>query len=124
MRGSASGVVSQTLEVPERLFLSSPSIAGQGFMQTQATERYQIPSYLAPQEFDRAMGLLATASCETKGEETVRVPAGEFRARHVVRKTDRETSEWWVHSQLGVPVRFGEVSVCVDRYSPPDRSSN
>lgn len=105
MRGSASGVVSQTLEVPERLFLSSPSIASQGFVQAQETDRYQIPSYLAPQEFDRAMGLLATATCETKGEETVQVPAGEFRTRHVVRKTDRETSEWWVHPKLGVPVK-------------------
>jgi len=105
MRGSVSGVVSQTLEVPEHLFLSSPSIAAQGFVQAQETDRYQISSYFAPQEFDKAMGMLATASCETKGEETVRVPAGEFRARHVVRKTDRETSEWWVHSKLGVPVK-------------------
>lgn len=105
MRGSASGVVSQTLEVPERLFLSSPSIAGQGFMQAQESDSYQIPSYIAPQEFDRTMGLLAIASCETKGEETVRVPAGEFRARHVVRKTDAEISEWWVHPKLGIPVK-------------------
>jgi len=105
MRGSASGVVSQTLEVPERLFLSSPAIAGQGFIQAQESDRYQIPSYLAPQEFDRAMGVLATASCETKGEETVKVPAGEFRARHIVRKTDRETSEFWLHSQLAVPLK-------------------
>lgn len=105
MRGSVSGVVSQTLEVPEHLFLSSPSIAAQGFVQAQETDRYQISSYFAPQEFDKAMGMLATASCETKGEETVRVPAGEFRARHVVRKTDRETSEWWVHSKLGIPVK-------------------
>jgi len=105
MRGSVSGVVSQTLEVPERLFLSSPAIAGQGFAQSEATDRYQIPSYLAPLEFDRAVGTLASVSCETKGEETVRVPAGEFRARHVVRKTDRETSEWWVHSTLGIPVK-------------------
>jgi thiol-disulfide isomerase/thioredoxin len=105
MRGSVSGVVSQTLEVPERFFLSSPAIAGQGFVQSEETDRYQICSYLAPQEFDKAMGTVATASCETKGEETVRVPAGEFRTRHVIRKTDKETSEWWLHSKLGVPVR-------------------
>jgi thiol-disulfide isomerase/thioredoxin len=104
MRGSVSGVVSQTLEVPERLFLSSPAIAAQGFVQQQESERYQISSYLAPQEFDKTMGMLATASCETKGEETARVPAGEFRARHVIRKTDKETSEWWLHSKLGIPV--------------------
>ena len=105
MRGSASGVVSQTLEVPERLFLSSPSIAGQGFVQSQETENYQISSYLAPQEFDKAMGVLGTTSCQAKGEETVKVPAGEFGARHIVRKYDRDVSEWWVHSQLGIPVK-------------------
>jgi len=105
MRGSVSGVVSQTLEVPDPIFLSSPSIAGQGFIQSQETDRYQISSYLAPQEFDKAMGVLATTSCEAMGEETVHVPAGEFRARHVIRKTDKEISEWWVHSKLGVPVR-------------------
>ena len=81
------------------------SVAGQGFIQSQETDRYQISSYLAPQEFDRAMGTLATTSCEAKSEETVRVPAGEFRARHVIRKTDKEISEWWLHPKLGVPVR-------------------
>ena len=105
MRGSVSGVVSQTLEVPERLFLSSPAIAAQGFVQPQESERYQISNYLAPQGFDQAMGMLTTAICETKGEETARVPAGEFRARHVTRKTDTETSEWWLHSKLGIPVK-------------------
>ena len=105
MRGSVSGVISQTLEVPEHLFLSSPAIAAQGFAQAEASDHYQVTSYLAPQEFDKAMGVLATASCETKGEETVHVPAGEFRARHVKRKTDSETSEWWMHSKLGIPVK-------------------
>jgi thiol-disulfide isomerase/thioredoxin len=105
MRGSASGVVSQTLEIPDRVFLSSPSIAGQGFVQTGETDHYQISSYTAPMEFDRAMGVLAAASCDAKGEETVRVPAGEFRARHIVRKIDRETSEWWLHPKLGIPVK-------------------
>ena len=105
LRGNVSGVISQTLEVPERLFLSSPAIAAQGFVQSPVTDRYQISSYVAPQEFDRAMGVLATATCETKGEEAVRVPAGEFRARHSTRKTVRETSEWWLHPKLGIPVR-------------------
>src|SRR4030095_4937951 len=105
MRGSASGVVSQTLEIPERVFLSSPSIAGQGFVQVEETDRYQISSYVAPMEFDKAMGVLAAANCQAKGEETVRVPAGEFRARHVGRKTERETAEWWLHSKLGIPVK-------------------
>jgi len=51
------------------------------------------------------MGTLLIVSCETKGEETVRVPAGEFRAGHIMRTTTTETSEWWFHSKLGIPVR-------------------
>ncbi|MEK6405502.1 MAG: hypothetical protein AABN34_00920 [Acidobacteriota bacterium] len=105
MRGSVSGVISQTLEVPQRFFLSSPSIAAQGFVQPQDGDRYQISSYATPLEFDKALGTLASVSFENKGEETVRVPAGEFRARHVIRKTGSETSELWVHSTLGIPVR-------------------
>jgi hypothetical protein len=105
MRGNVSGVVSQTLEVPELLFLSSPAIAGQGFVQQQDANSLRVSSYVAPNSFDGAMGMLTSTLCEAKGEETVRVPAGEFRARHVVRKTDKETSEWWFHSQLGVPLK-------------------
>ena len=105
MRGSVSGVISQTVEVPQRFFLSSPSIAAQGFAQAQGGDRYQTPGYFAPREFDRAMGTLLVVSCEAKGEETVRVPAGEFRAGHITRTTNAETSDWWFHSKLGIPVR-------------------
>lgn len=105
MRGSVSGVISQTLEVPQRFFLSSPSIAAQGLGRLTDSDRYPIPSYVTPPEFDKTMGTLATVSYEAKGEETVRTPAGEFRARHLIRKTDKETSEWWLHSKLGIPVK-------------------
>jgi hypothetical protein len=111
MRGNVSGVVSQTLEVPERLFLSSPAIAGQGFVQQQDGDSFRVSSYVAPNNFDGAMGMLTSTLCEAKGEETVRIPAGEFRGRHVVRKTDKETSDWWFHSELGIPLkaRIGNV---------------
>ena len=105
MRGNVSGVISQTLEVPERLFLSSPAIAGQGFVQQQEGDSFNVTSYVAPSNFDGAMGMLASTLCEAKGEETVSVPAGQFRGRHVVRKTDMQTSEWWFHSQLGIPIK-------------------
>lgn len=105
MRGSVSGVISQTIEVPERFFFSSSAIAAQGFVQSPAGDRYQISSYVAPRDFETAMGTLATVSCESKAEETVRVPAGEFRARHLARRIDKETSEWWLHAQLAVPVK-------------------
>jgi hypothetical protein len=51
------------------------------------------------------MGTILVVSCEAKGEETVRVPAGEFRAGHITKKTKTGTSDWWYHSKLGIPVR-------------------
>jgi len=105
MRGNVSGVVSQTLEVPERLFLSSPAIAGQGLVQQQEGDSFNVTSYVAPNNFDGAMGMLASTQCDAKGEETVSVPAGEFRGRHVFRRTDKQVSEWWFHSQLGIPLK-------------------
>jgi thiol-disulfide isomerase/thioredoxin len=104
-RGSVSGVIAQTLELPPQFFLSSPAIAAQGFMQLVAGDRYQISSYLTPGDLNRPSGALAAMNCESRAEETIRVPAGEFRARHVSRKTDKETSEWWLHASLGIPLR-------------------
>lgn len=103
MRGSASGVILQTIEVPERFFLSSPAIAAQGLVQLPETGRYS--SYLTPLEFEKSMGTLAAVSCEVTGEETLRVPAGEFRSPHVVRKTDKDRSEWWLHPKLAIPCK-------------------
>ena len=105
MRGSVSGIILQTIEVPDRIYFSSPAIATAGFAQAAESDRYEISSYLLPREFEKALGTLATADFETGGEETVRVPVGEFRARRVTRKTDKETSEWWLHPKLGIPVK-------------------
>jgi hypothetical protein len=72
-------------------------------------QAYQAACYVAPAEFDSAMGTLAAIKLESKGDEAVRVPAGEFRARHVVRKADKGASHLWLHPQLNVPVR-GEIN--------------
>lgn len=105
MRGSVSGVISQTLEVPEQFFLSSPAVAAAGFVQLPERDRLQISGYVTPEPFDQAMGTLETISREAKGEETLRVPAGEFRARHIIQKTGRGTSDLWLDSKLGIPVK-------------------
>jgi hypothetical protein len=104
-RGSVTGVISQTLEIPERVFLCSPAIASQGIIQGPEADRYQISDYLAPQDFETAMGALATTNCESKGEEDVSLPGGKFHARHVVRKTNDAISEWWLESKLGIPLK-------------------
>ncbi|HJZ69212.1 MAG TPA: thioredoxin family protein [Blastocatellia bacterium] len=104
-RGSVSGVITQTLELPQQFFLWSPAVAAQGYMQSVAGDRYQLSTYLTSGDFNKPSGTLAAMNCEARGEETIRVPAGEFRARHVTRKTDKETSEWWLHASLEIPVR-------------------
>jgi hypothetical protein len=105
MRGNVTGVVSQTLEIPERLFFCSPAIASRGIIQGPEADRYQISDYLAPQDFETAMGALTTTNCESKGEEELTVTSGKFHARHVMRKTNNETSEWWLESKLGIPLK-------------------
>jgi hypothetical protein len=104
MRGSISGVVKQTLEVPNQLAVSSPSVAAEGLFSAQMNQG-QIASYFVPRDFVNTTGTLGKASNEAKGDEAVKVPAGEFRARHLIRRAGQETSEWWLHSQLGIPVR-------------------
>lgn len=75
----------------------------------KSAETYKAACYLAPAEFDSAMGTLATMSIESQGDDAVRVPTGEVRARHFICKTDKGVSHLWLHPQLNVPVR-GEFS--------------
>jgi len=104
MRGSVSGVISQTIEVPDGFCLSSPSMAAEGLRGASGDQK-SLMVYFAPADFDHALGTLEALSYESKGEETVRTPAGEFRARHVNIKTDKGASESWFHLQLPIPVR-------------------
>lgn len=104
-RGSVSGVISQTLEVPAQFFLSSPAAAAQGFVQSSNAGNYQISTYPTPLDFDNATAMLSPAACDTGNEETVKVPAGEFRIRHIKRRMGKEVSEWWVDVKLGIPVK-------------------
>lgn len=107
MRGSVSGVISQTIEVPDGFCLSSPSLAAEGLRlaQKNSGDQKSLMLYFAPDDFDNALGTLTALSYESKGEETVRVPAGEFRARHVNSKTDKGMSESWFHPRLPIPLR-------------------
>ncbi|MBI3650317.1 MAG: thioredoxin family protein [Acidobacteria bacterium] len=104
MRGSTSGVVKQTLEVPSQLAVSSPSVAAEGLFSAQVKQG-EIVGYVVPRDFVNTTGTLLQTSNETQNDETVKTPAGEFRTQHLLRKSAQETSEWWLHSQLGIPVR-------------------
>jgi hypothetical protein len=104
MRGSVSGVVKQTLEVPAQLAVSAPCIAAEGWMSAQVSQG-QVTAYFVPREFISTTGTLDKISNQTVADENVKTPAGEFRAQYVIRTTGKENSEWWIHPQLGVPVR-------------------
>ncbi|HEX5731948.1 MAG TPA: thioredoxin family protein [Blastocatellia bacterium] len=108
LRGNQPGVIEQTLSVPEQLAFVSPAVAaeGWGWMQIAATkDQKQITSYFAPRGYAETVGALRSASYEVKGEEAVRVGGRELRAKHLLRKAERESSEWWLHPELMIPVR-------------------
>lgn len=104
MRGNTSGTVKQTLEIPRQIAVLSPSVAAAGWLCAQ-TPSGDILTYVVPREFVNATGTLARSSNTMKSDETVKTPAGEYRARHLVSIFGAELSDWWLHAQLGVPVR-------------------
>jgi hypothetical protein len=98
-RGSDAGVMDQTLGVPAKVAFQSPAAASRGF-------GADVPAaYVANEDFAGRLGVLCTERCEEKELETVSVPAGEFRARRIVRSGENGTSEWWIHPDLGIPVK-------------------
>jgi hypothetical protein len=68
-------------------------------------DQRQITSYFAPRGYSETVGVLRAASYEVKGDEAVRVGGQELRAIHLLRKADRESSEWWLHPEIMIPVR-------------------
>jgi hypothetical protein len=64
-----------------------------------------MPTYIAPPAPDATIGLLGSATYEVKGEQMLGVRGGEFQVKHVTRKLGAEVSEYWLHKEIGVPVR-------------------
>lgn len=106
LRGNDSGVIEQTLSVPERYAFTSQAVAAEGWGWTEdAKAGGASVRYVAPLRLDTTVGTLQQVSVEAKGDEQVRVPAGEFRSRHFVRRAGGEQSDWWMHADLNIPVR-------------------
>jgi hypothetical protein len=108
MRGSNSGVVAQTIEVPRRFYLSTPAMASEGWAFSTSSDSKapdQRTAYISPFEFDKAMGTLAPASAEFVGDETVKTNPGEFPTRHFKLRLEQDVCDYWVHKQLGIPLR-------------------
>lgn len=108
MRGGVSGVVAQTVEVPQHWFLSTPAMASEGWTfgtMIDGKRNSELTGYIAPFEFDKAMGTLVHAAAEFIGEENIKTGAGEFSARHYKLRIERETCDYWLHTQFGIPLR-------------------
>jgi hypothetical protein len=108
MRGSVSGVIAQTIEVPQRYFLSTPAMASEGWAFDTSSEgkgKSQLTGYIAPFEFDKAMGTLVRGTADFVGDENLKTRAGDFPVRHFKLRMEQGTCDYWLHSQLGIPLR-------------------
>jgi len=107
MTGNA-GVSDQTTSFPLRSAFSSPAIAGEEWGWVAATEAKSdapVMTYFALSGIDSPGGFVDNVAYESKGEQTIHVPAGEFRVVPVVQKTKTESREWYASAQLGIPIK-------------------
>ncbi|HLG14609.1 MAG TPA: thioredoxin family protein [Blastocatellia bacterium] len=106
VRGNVSGVIQQTIDVPEGVPFVSPAVATAGWaLPDERDNRNHAATYFAPTEFQGTAGTLNRSGYEAKGTAPVRVSAGEFTARHALCTTGASTADWWLHPTLGIPFR-------------------
>lgn len=107
LRGREAGILQQEVVVPGSFAFASPAIATSGWVEALSRGEASggLVCYVAPEEFESPLGTTCVVTHRMAGEETVRVPAGEFRAARFARQSDQEQSDWWLHPRLGIPVR-------------------
>jgi hypothetical protein len=107
LRGREAGILQQNLVLPPSFAFATPAIATSGWMGLAAAAgaTSQLVCYVAPSGFDSPLGSTCVVTHRVGGEEAVRTPAGEFRATRLARQSGTEASDWWIHPELGIPVR-------------------
>jgi hypothetical protein len=107
LRGKEAGILRQDLVLPPSFAFASPAIAGSGWMGLAAAagETSQLVCYVAPPGFASPLGSTCVVTHRVAGEEAVKTPAGEFKATRLARQSGAEASDWWIHPELGIPVR-------------------
>jgi hypothetical protein len=107
LRGKEAGILQQDLVLPPSFAFSAPAIAASGWMGIAAASgaTSQLVCYVAPSGFDSPLGTTCVVTHRVAGEEAVKTPAGEFRTTHLARQSGAEASDWWIHPELGIPVR-------------------
>jgi hypothetical protein len=107
LRGKEAGILEQNLVMPPQFAFATPAIATSGWMAVAASgpATSQVVCYVAPAGMESPLGTTCVVTHRVAGEEAVRTPAGEFRATHLARQSGDEASDWWIHPELGIPVR-------------------
>jgi hypothetical protein len=107
LRGKEAGILQQDLVLPPSFAFSAPAIAASGWMGIAAASgaTSQLVCYVAPSGFQSPLGTTCVVTHRVAGEEAVKTPAGEFQATHLARQSGDEASDWWIHPELGIPVR-------------------
>ena len=107
LRGKESGILQQDIVVPGGFAFASPAVAASGWMGTAARSASfsDLVCYVVPGSFDSPLGTTCVVTYRVAGEESVRVPAGEFKATRLARQSPTEASDWWLHPGLGIPIR-------------------
>ena len=107
LRGKEAGILQQDLVLPPSFAFAAPAIAASGWMGLAAASgaTSQLVCYLAPSGFESPLGTTCVVTHRVAGEEAVKTPAGEFRTTHLARQSGAEASDWWIHPELGIPVR-------------------
>jgi hypothetical protein len=107
LRGKEAGILEQNLVLPPSFAFATPAIATSAWMGLAAASgaTSQLVCYVAPSGIESPLGTTCVVTHRVAGEEAVKVPAGEFRATHLARQSGTEASDWWMHPELGIPVR-------------------
>jgi hypothetical protein len=107
LRGKEAGILQQDLVLPPSFAFSAPALAASGWMGLAAASgaRSQVVCYIAPSGFESPLGTTCVVTHRVEGEEAVKTAAGEFRTTHLARQSATEASDWWIHPDLGIPVR-------------------
>jgi hypothetical protein len=107
LRGNDSGIVDQTVAVPEDVALLSPATLSRAW----AADAAPAPvAYAAAGELERPLGTLRALRAGHSEAEPVSVAAGTFDAERVTLSSDVETCECWISSVdaggVRIPVRL------------------
>lgn len=100
-RGNATGIVEQTLELPDGWTVLLPvAVSAISSANGGRTRALRLEAAGAP-----TSGRLYLQELQINGREEITTPAGRFEADRIVRRVGGTESVWWLHPDLEVPVQ-------------------